>query len=302
MSGASSVRAAAAFWLLVLAPPATAAAEGQVAFSALREGRWEVYLADGSGKPPVRVDARQPGDASAPALSADGSRLAFETPGRGILVCALADDSCEQVTGAGTARPAWDPSGERLIFARYVVSADKEDSDLFVLAADSDEPASLLREPGNQDHPDVSPDGRLVVFSSARTLKRPTGGFEVRQSIRVHDLESAETRTVVPEGAENTQPDWSPDGKRIAFASNRSGAFEIWCVDADGSRLRQITSGAGAKLWPAFSPDGERIMYTLVTAGRQSLWTVGLDGSSPRPFEPFGEDSPARELRDADWR
>jgi Tol biopolymer transport system component len=57
-------------------------------------------------------------------------------------------------------------------------------------------------------------------------------------------------------------PQWSPDGNRLAFYSDRSGRFEIWLINADGTGLRQLTHTSGqSAVYPFWSPDGSRIVY-----------------------------------------
>jgi eukaryotic-like serine/threonine-protein kinase len=58
-------------------------------------------------------------------------------------------------------------------------------------------------------------------------------------------------------------PRWSPDGRRIAFYSNRSGAWEIWTVKSDGSDKQRLTFTEGANVYfPLWSPDEARLVYT----------------------------------------
>ncbi len=57
------------------------------------------------------------------------------------------------------------------------------------------------------------------------------------------------------------EPDWSPDGTKIAWSSDRDGGFEIYVMNADGSDVTQLTTEGGG-LSPRWSPDGERIAYT----------------------------------------
>jgi TolB protein len=76
---------------------------------------------------------------------------------------------------------------------------------------------------------------------------------------------------------------WSPDGSKIAFASDASGRFEIYVVETDGTALVQLTSSpAGERRDPAWSPDGARIAYTVVTDAGQDIHVMNADGSETR--------------------
>ena len=78
-------------------------------------------------------------------------------------------------------------------------------------------------------------------------------------------------------------PAYSADGKRIAFCSNRTGAYEIWVMDANGKDERQVTELGTRSLFPDFSPDGSRIAFSapLVVGGVTDLWTVPAEGGPP---------------------
>jgi len=57
-------------------------------------------------------------------------------------------------------------------------------------------------------------------------------------------------------------PRWSPDGKKIVFTSDRSGRYEIWTIDPDGTNLQQISfDSPGDASFPLWSPDGSRILF-----------------------------------------
>lgn len=77
-------------------------------------------------------------------------------------------------------------------------------------------------------------------------------------------------------------PSWSPDGKSIAFCSNRSGTFQIWVMKHNGTGLRQVTSDAALPaLFPDYSPDGRRIAYMAGTGPEVDIWVVDLASGSP---------------------
>jgi Tol biopolymer transport system component len=70
---------------------------------------------------------------------------------------------------------------------------------------------------------------------------------------------------------------------QIVFSSNRSGAWRIWTVKADGSELKQITKQDGDEhdVDPVFSPDGKSILFTSTRGGKTGIWRMAADGSKP---------------------
>jgi beta-N-acetylhexosaminidase len=74
-------------------------------------------------------------------------------------------------------------------------------------------------------------------------------------------------------------PAWSPDGSRVAFASDRAGNLDIYVMQADGKGLLQITSNPTIDDEPNWSPDGKRILFHSDRDGNAELYTVNADGS-----------------------
>jgi hypothetical protein len=75
-------------------------------------------------------------------------------------------------------------------------------------------------------------------------------------------------------------PNWSPDGRSIAFESAVDGDSEIYVIDVDGSGLRQITDNEIHDEGPSWSPDGQRIVFTSGPGNLEGdIWVMKADGS-----------------------
>ncbi len=108
---------------------------------------------------------------------------------------------------------------------------------------------------------------------------------------------------------------WSPDGRSIAWTSDRGGTFQIWVMGRDGSQPRQITHGPSLHGWPAWSPDGTRLAYWGYDerTGETCISISGMDGehlrtlartreSLDRPtWRPDGRYIAYAELRSGNW-
>jgi Tol biopolymer transport system component/predicted Ser/Thr protein kinase len=98
-------------------------------------------------------------------------------------------------------------------------------------------------------------------------------------------------------------PQFSPDGHRVAFFSDRSGSSEIWVCDAEGKNLVQLTNFGGPRTdTPSWSPDGRLIAFTSFPGGNGDIYVVSADGGSPRRLtsDPSAEGG-ARWSRDGRW-
>src|SRR5215204_1800961 len=89
---------------------------------------------------------------------------------------------------------------------------------------------------------------------------------------------------------DDSMPDFSPDGRRIAFTSNRDQQGEVYVMNADGSGPKRLTRRAGDDWAPDFSPDGKRLSFTQL---RAMIWTINAGGTGLRKLKAG---------TDTDWR
>jgi len=166
----------------------------------------------------------------------------------------------------------WSPDGTRMAF-----SAMRDGQlDIFVMNRDGSDVRRLTTTPDMDYAPVWSPDGGRIVFVSI-----PTGPGQ-RHDIHLINADgtgrTALTRTAT---AEELGLTWSPDGRQIAFGSNRDGNWEIYAMRADGSDVRRLTDDPGADTSPTFSPDGRDIAFASDRGGSRGIWRMRADGGRP---------------------
>ena len=109
--------------------------------------------------------------------------------------------------------------------------------------------------------PAISPDGKLVAYT-VREVNWEENAYETE--IWIADVAAGTTRQLTNAKKSSASPKWSPDGARIAFASDRSDKQQIWLIRPSFGEAEQLThenEGLGAFAW---SPDGRQIAFTMV--------------------------------------
>jgi hypothetical protein len=83
------------------------------------------------------------------------------------------------------------------------------------------------------------------------------------------------------DSATDSAPNWSPDGSKIAFETNRDGNFEVYVMNADGSGLLNLTSNSASDRQPSWSPDGTQIAFQSNRDGNFEIYKMDADGGWP---------------------
>jgi Tol biopolymer transport system component/DNA-binding winged helix-turn-helix (wHTH) protein len=262
--------------------------------------------------------------------SPDAKVLAFTETGADkahswIALLSLADSTTRPLTSPPSQSfdygPAFSPDGATVAFVRGSVAGVV--SDLHVVSTAGGLPRRLTHDnTWLWPPPTWTPDGRDIVFSSARgglfRLWRisasggtpwpaagagvnaispsisPKGNQLVYQQVR-HDARSiwrldlrdekhrqGPPAQVISEGGWKGRPQFSPDGKRIVFESWRSGYFEIRACDSDGSNCSELTSLHGVATAARWSPDGRYIAFEFRPKEHSEIYLLKVDGSVAR--------------------
>ncbi len=135
---------------------------------------------------------------------------------------------------------------------------------------------------GSDFDPSISRDGQVLVYAS--TQHRPTADIYMK-------LVNGRTVTqLTADPAQDVMPAISPDGHRIAFASNRTGSWDIFVMSSSGGQAVQVTSDPSQELRPSWSPDGKRLVYCRLgeTSGRWEMWVADVDQPMVSEFIGYG--------------
>jgi Tol biopolymer transport system component len=201
---------------------------------------------------------------------------------------------------ADSGEPSFTPDGDHITYVRATGRIRRfprfeyeqiEHSAVAIVAVDGSDRREIVRLPrysGDVHYPQMSPDGRRIVFERFTSpLSRP----RLQRALFVMDADGSDVHRVTPwRLAAGDGPDWSPDGSRILFRSRvdvDDQRSQYFTVRPDGTGLTQISHlpNDGRRLFSAtFSPDGGQIVFAKADAsGRGDVWVMDADGSDPHP-------------------
>lgn len=249
----------------------------RIAYDAFRyDSDANLYAVADGGTAPTQLTTG-PADELDPSWSPDG-RIVFERSNErhrlplvvpGLFVLDPGTGAEQRLTsGSWDTQPAWSPDGSTIVFVRHGVAG----SELYTIAPDGSGLHQLTHDGCNDSSPSWSPQSTRLVFTSC-----VPGGTQLVVTDR--DGGNRRALTDLPYAA---HPDWSPDGRRIAFAAQSSPDRGLFTIAPDGTSLQRISTAAGGfPDQPAWSADGTHLLYTTTTTtGTGNLIReVALDGT-----------------------
>ncbi len=236
--------------------------QGQIVFVTERAGFNSIYImnADGSDQHPLVPHQGNYYD-YAPAVSADGQRLAFssnrEKPGTdNIYVMNMDGSGLAKITSTSNAKnasPSWFPDGRRLAFASNRTGRWQA----LTMNADGTDVRQVISSDQDVINVEVSPDGRTLAY---------TCGIE----LCLADADGSNQRLLIRNGLRKDLIAWSPDSAMLSYAQNSPGTARttVHVADVLGHDRELIPNGA----WPAWSPDGTRLAFGSDASGTMSLY------------------------------
>lgn len=201
----------------------------------------------------------------------------------------------------GNRDPRWSPDGTRIAF----MSTRSGVGQLYVMNADGTGVVQLTHSRGFKGGEDWSPDGTRIAYASSEAgISGPLGITHAPGDIYVARSDGSTARRLTFGGGLNVDPEWSPDGTKIAFFSDRGGPGEIWVMAADGSGVRRLTDGPSLNASPSWSPDSTRIAFHSerdFPGGYESaIYVMNADGTDQHRLVDGAGLSPAWS-RDGGW-
>jgi TolB protein len=251
---------------------------GKLVFAAGNFGDFDIFLYDLDSNKLTQLTSDESWN-DYPRFSPDARQIAYATTRSGKqeiwLMNQDGSDARSITPGLKWADfPTWSPSGKEIAF----VSNHYFQVDILSVHLETGELKRLTSSPGFDSYPDWSPDGRHIAFCSERGRN---------QDINLLDMQTLEERRITTHPGPDTSPAFSPNGKEIAFVSQRPDEkkglrfmqsfwdffygdehLDIWVVELDTGKLRQLTTNRGVDRNVRWSPDGKYLAYTSSAVDR----------------------------------
>jgi len=283
--------------------PATSPAPGErLVFTVIGNGK-QLFsqLADGSD---YRQVTTGPGNHVCPAMFPDAQTIAYCADAGGLAeIWTIKPDGSNdtQLTklGGQALFPAVSPDGTTIAFSG--LQGSDQSLEIYLVDAKTGSGLKALTscsggKPGCANYyPSWSPDGKKLVYTH-QDDGDPEGGFGTNEQIWVMNADGSQANALTTGSTPKHQrPDWSPDGKWIAYATGIPGNEGIWVMRSDGSRPTQLTgckpadpsTCTGDDWGPTWSPDGSQIAYLhSISETDRPIYIMNADGSGQHRLSP----------------
>ena len=266
--------------------PAYSSDGQRIAVDASWAGPRRIWLLDRQGHNPQQVttDTSEEVDHLAPAWSPDGRKIVFQNLVRtkfDIRVVSLDSKQMNWITNDFriNIRPSWSPSGRFIYF-----SSDRSGGINIwraLVKADGTVNGSLQQVTtgaGQDVEVAVAPDGKRLAYA---TLRQNADIWRLPVSPQT-GLADGTPEVVISTTREDSRGAWSPDGKMIAFNSDRAGDMNVWLFTLADSSTRQLTTGHGGDFQPNWSPDEKRIAFFSSRSGSPNIWEAEIANGTLR--------------------
>jgi Tol biopolymer transport system component len=217
-----------------------------------------------------------------PALSPDGHMLGFvrqtSNSAADVFVLALRTGTLRQLTSAkrGVLGLTWDLDGRSIIYSTNRSGV----YNLWRMPLERDVPVQLTTNSTEATDPSISRNGTLNFVDTIQNTNI------WRLDLSAGNATQHATAPLISSSRKNNSPQYSPDGKRIAFVSDRSGSWELWISNSDGTDSRQITFFRGPMLGtPHWAPDGKWIAFDARPQGHSAIYLISPDHGTQKLLE-----------------
>ena len=250
-------------------------AGSRIYFVSDRTGSKEIWAMDYDGKNQQQI-TRYNSISLHPAVSPDGSRIAFTTYVEGLpAIYVHSLETNRRLTfynqkASLNMSPNFHPNGQQIAFA----SSATGHAQIYLADLDGRNFRRVSYTRALEVSPAINPKtGAQIAFTSGRT------GIP---QVYVMDIDGANVRMLSLGGGDAVEPAWDPQGENITFAWTRGfepGNYNIFVVNVATQDLVQLTYGAGRNENPYFSPSGTHIVFSSDRLGDTQIWTMRADGS-----------------------